>query len=119
MTHTVKVLYRTHLPGAGFQQDTGTAVNGKQLVVGSINVSSYTDLGEVIRPPEFGLSTVDYVSFDSREQTTAYHYFWQHTNFKLRVWTFAATPAELGSTTDLGEVTFVAVGDSNAPSELM
>ena len=118
MTHAVKVLYRTHLPGAGSQQDTGTAQTGKQMVVGSINVSAYTTSGEVIRPNELGLHTVDYISFDSREQTTAYHYFWQHTTFKLRTWTFAATPAELSGTTDLGELSFVAVGDSVANAEL-
>lgn len=118
MAHTVKVLYRTHLPGAGFQQDTGTAVNGKQLIVGKLDVTNYTSTGEVITPNEFGLLTIDFINFDSHEQTTSYHARWQHTNYKFRVFDLA-TPTEFTATNDAKSWGFIAVGDSAADPELL
>jgi len=44
----------------------GAIKNGKVLVWGHIDVTSYTTGGETVAPKDIGLSTIDFITFDVR-----------------------------------------------------
>lgn len=119
MAHTVRVTHRTFLPGVGNDRVSGVASNKKQMVVGVVDVTNYTSGGEVIRPEEFGLETVDYITFGPLfEQTTAYNVRYEWSTYQFNV-TADNGGGQFTATNDVGEVGFLAVGDSAATPDLL
>ena len=62
MAKTVQVLGRSYLPGQGFNL-SGSPKQGKAMIWGQINVSSYPTGGESIVPNDLGLTTIDHAEF--------------------------------------------------------
>ncbi len=60
MANTVKVRFRSFLPGSGFDSG-GNPKQGKQEVRGKIEVTNYSHGGENLTPADVGLSTIDYI----------------------------------------------------------
>jgi len=123
MAHSVRINYNTPLPGGG-KNASGLAVNGKRLVGGRINISSYTALGEVITPLEFGLDVLDQIFFNVESVNNAATDFGQATpalaNYdrtaqRVVVVTDGSTANVTGQA---AVVRFVALGDSNAAADL-
>jgi len=62
MARTVKILFRDNLVSAG-RSLTGAPVQGKQRVVGRVEISTYAVGGEDLKPNDLGLTNIDYASF--------------------------------------------------------
>ena len=68
MANDVKIRFRSFLPGAGFDS-SGNPKQGKTRVVGEIDVTSYTPGGENLAPVDVGLSNIDWVELNVRDET--------------------------------------------------
>jgi hypothetical protein len=64
MAYNITTTFRSPLAIGGRDQ-SGVAVNGKVMVAGRINVTSYTTGGEVVRPCDIGLVTIDEIFFNA------------------------------------------------------
>lgn len=124
MAHSVRINYNTPLPGGG-KNASGLAVNGKRLVGGRINISSYTASGEVITPLEFGLDVIDQIFFNVESVNNAATVFgasapglanYDRTAQRVVVISDATTANVTG---EAAVVRFLAIGDSNATSDLV
>ena len=116
MAYTAKILYTSHL-GVGLDNLTGAPSNKKVVVVGLINITSYTSGGEPIDAFDLGLEKIDFIGLDALEQANEYIALWDHVTNDIFLVT-TGTTEESGST-DVGEVSFLAVGDSSAIADLL
>jgi hypothetical protein len=127
MTHTVKILHRSHIPGTAGFDASGNPKQGKVRVIGEIDITSYTAAGEVIKKYKMGVENVDVVKFESKEfvsTATLFRLFaYDRTNEKLigyAVDTAGGTGDELAPATtssDLGIIAFEVIGDAAARTE--
>lgn len=68
MANDVKIRFKSHLPGAGFDS-SGGAKQGKTRVVGIIDVTSYAgEGGEPFVGTDIGLTTIDVLTIRNRNQ---------------------------------------------------
>src|SRR3990172_9710330 len=68
MANDVKIRFRSFLPGAGFDS-SGNPKQGKTRIVGEVAVTSYTEGGETLAPADVGLSNVDWIELNVRDET--------------------------------------------------
>lgn len=128
MANTVRVLYKSYLPGAG-QDTSGNPKQGKQEVRGRIVVSSYAKGGEDLSAADLGLETVDFLSLSVVDPIKApskppRHAAWSETNNQFYVFDHAndgttadAKVVEVANATAV-TVAFNAFGDSLDAPEL-
>lgn len=112
---TVKILFQHYLPGGGFNS-SGTPKQGKTLVWGKIDVTSYTSNGMNLTALDMGLSTVDSVSFSVLDingsdvaQGSIASGQWRRDNEVVQFYSDASTEVTATQTVEAG---FFAVGDS-------
>jgi hypothetical protein len=114
MAKTVEIRGRTYLPGQG-RDSSGNPKQGKQMVWGRVNITSYTSGGEPVSPNDVGLTTIDHLSptiyslAGSEVGVVEASVIWQSTNNELVIFATAANQAAAAST---AVVSFLAVGDS-------
>ena len=68
MANDVRVRFKSHLPGGGFDS-SGGAKQGKTRVVGSVTVTSYVQHGENLSAIDLGLTTIDAISLRVSDST--------------------------------------------------
>ena len=125
MAYTLQIRSRTWLPGQGFDS-SGNAVQGKQMLTGTITISSYTTGGESVEPKDLGLSTVDHATWQVVNAndatvpvaTTPFTATYNGTGNLLFINTNASTQAEATST-QTAVVNFTVIGDSAHNAELL
>ena len=114
MARDVKILHQTYLPGGGFTS-SGKPKQGKSMVVGRIDVTSYTTNGETLTANDMGLNTVDVAVFGvedvNSQATTSVPGIarWDASAETLVVFDTGTTQASSGETVTIG---FFAAGDS-------
>lgn len=124
MAHSVRINYKTLLPGSG-RNASGVAVNGKRLVGGRINITSYTASGEVITPLEFGLDVLDQIFFNVETVNDAPTEFaaatpgWANYDRTAQRVVVISNATTANSTSQAAVIRFLAVGDSNAAPDLI
>ncbi len=70
MANDVRIRFKSHLPGSGFDS-AGGAKQGKTRVVGQVNVTSYGGAeGEPLSAVDLGLTTIDQISLRHRDEAT-------------------------------------------------
>ena len=122
MAIDVRIRSITALAGGG-KTIGGTASNRKGIVVGDIDITAYTSAGELINPPDLGLSTIDgfHVSVVDVDGTVA-------SATQILGWGYDRALSLLllvdgaGGVTDpntSGQVRFVATGDLAGAPELV
>jgi len=74
--------------------------------IASVDISSYTALGEALSAADLGLRSIESLIPISSEN--AYVFWYDYANAKLRGWDF--TGAEITGTTDAGTVRVQAIG---------
>jgi len=73
MASTVKVRFRSYLPGSGFDS-AGNPKQGKTRVVGRISVTSYNGQGgEPLKPVDVGLSVIDAIRLRVSDEAAGDH----------------------------------------------
>lgn len=70
MAYNITTTFKSPLSIGGRDQ-SGVAVNGKVMVAGRVNVTSYATGGEVIRPCDIGLLTIDEIFFNAESFNNA------------------------------------------------
>lgn len=117
MARTVKINAR-YRPQMGGFTTSGTPRQGKEMVWGLIDITSYTTNGETIAPTDLGLTTIDHVSFTVKSvagadvaATAEASAVYRPVADLLLVFASAATQV---TSTNAAEVTFFACGDSAA-----
>ena len=115
----VKTRFKSPLPGSGFNA-SGTAVNEKTMVVGSITFT-YNTNGLSITAPDLGLSTIDFMDFtqvaanNDTAGTAAAPLYAIYDGSKVIITDDAGTEATDSQT---GSMRFIAFGDSAAVANL-
>lgn len=112
---SVKILYTQYLPGGGFSTG-GAPKQGKTLVWGKIDVTSYTTNGMNLSNLDLGLTTVDAVHFSVLDingsdvaQGSIAGGQWRRDAGVVQFYSDASTEVTATQTVEAG---FVAVGDS-------
>jgi len=124
MAHSVRINYNTLLPGGG-RNAAGLAVNGKRLVGGRINITSYTASGEVITPLEFGLDVLDQIFFNVESVNNAATEFaaatpgWANYDRTAQRVVVISNATTANVTGEAAVIRFLALGDSNASPDLV
>jgi hypothetical protein len=67
MARTVKIRSRAALPGTGFDS-AGNPKQGKRKIIGTLAVTSYTDVGESLTPTDLGLVAIDFININHADQ---------------------------------------------------
>ncbi len=118
MAIDVRIRSKAALPRGGYNAQ-GVAVNQKVVVIGDIDITSYTTNGEPITPGALGLSVIDglfisVIDVDGTLPTATNIHSWGYTyNTNLLVLFDGSA-----GTTDpdaSAQVRFVAIGDSATP----
>ena len=68
MANDVRVRFKSHLPGGGFDS-SGGAKQGKTRVVGAVTVTSYVKAGEGLSAIDIGLTTIDCINLRVSDST--------------------------------------------------
>lgn len=123
MAYDIRVNFRTWIPGAGFNL-SGVAVQGKQVAVGQIDVTSYTTGGETVNAQDLGLETVDAIVFDvervnnaNTEPAASNLLTAQYIRTTSKVMIKLDENNEVSTTQD-ARLYFIAIGDSALAPEL-
>jgi hypothetical protein len=119
MSRTLRIRFKTFLPGTGFNA-AGNPKQGKQRVVGKVHVTNYQRDGENLSPADVGLRTIDYISLTVDEAMTGSggeartaHYSSSAQQFYI-----LEGAGKLAATAD-PVVSFVAEGDSAEDVEIL
>lgn len=120
----IKIRFKSFLPGAG-RDSAGDPVQGKTRVVGEVDVTSYTVGGEALAAVDVGLSAIDFLQLNVKEQTGSTSgdrrrealYSASTGQFYLNNITTAGVSAQYAAAAT-ESVQFVAEGDSASDVEL-
>lgn len=123
MAIDVRTFYRGALAGqrhaAGGHTSSGAAANAKTVVIGDINITTYTADGEPVTAADFGLETLDCVLLEvvtvdtATADTSVVHVVnYDYSAQQILCWDGANGTTVAGST---ARVRFAAFGDSATP----
>lgn len=121
MAMDVTIRSITSLAGGG-KTIGGNASNNKVIVVGDINITAYTTAGELVNPPDLGLTTIDGlfvspVDVDDVLPTTNQLVNWDYDRaLSLLILSDGTVWADPNTS---GQVRFVAFGEAASAPELV
>lgn|SRR3990167_11082416 len=119
MASDVKLRFKRPHPGSGFDS-AGNPKQGKVEVVGRIEVTTYNQGGEDLKPQDLGLSVIDWIDIKHENQTGSSNGTDSRVvNYNLGVQQFYILENQQAANSGSHNLRFHATGDSASDIELL